>query len=68
MICVVVIRKCWILDMTPNFRVSEGSRGQVDGDRLGAAWSAAFSRLVSAWGSLAPYVATLANQSRLFIY
>ncbi|KAG7154385.1 phosphatase 1 regulatory subunit 21-like [Homarus americanus] len=43
--------------------VSEGSRGQVDGDRAGAAWSAAFSRLVSSWGSLAPYVATLASQS-----
>ncbi|XP_045621912.1 protein phosphatase 1 regulatory subunit 21 [Procambarus clarkii] len=43
--------------------VSEGSRGQVDGDRVGAAWSAAFNRLVSSWGSLAPYVATLASQS-----
>lgn len=43
--------------------VSEGSRGQVDGDRIGASWSAAFSRLVSSWGSLAPYVATLASQS-----
>ncbi|XP_027211360.2 protein phosphatase 1 regulatory subunit 21 [Penaeus vannamei] len=58
--CGAILRK--VLPLVVHW-VSEGSRGQVDGDRLGAAWSAAFSRLVSAWGSLAPYVATLANQS-----
>lgn len=58
--CGATLRK--ILPLVVHW-VSEGSRGQVDGDRLGAAWSAAFSRLVSSWGSLAPYVATLASQS-----
>ncbi|KAK3865309.1 hypothetical protein Pcinc_029079 [Petrolisthes cinctipes] len=43
--------------------VCEGSGGELSGCRAGAAWSAAFSRLVSSWGSLAPYVSTLANQS-----
>ncbi|KAK7082536.1 hypothetical protein SK128_023092 [Halocaridina rubra] len=43
--------------------VSEGNRGVVDGDRLSAAWGAAFSRLVLSWGSLTPYVSTLASQN-----
>ncbi|XP_066989294.1 protein phosphatase 1 regulatory subunit 21-like [Macrobrachium rosenbergii] len=43
--------------------ISEGCSLTVDGDRIDAAWSSSFSRLVSSWGSLAPYVAALASQS-----
>ncbi|XP_068224405.1 protein phosphatase 1 regulatory subunit 21-like isoform X1 [Palaemon carinicauda] len=43
--------------------ISERSMLALDGDRVDAAWIASFSRLVSSWGSLAPYVAALASQS-----
>ncbi|KAG0729651.1 Protein phosphatase 1 regulatory subunit 21 [Chionoecetes opilio] len=58
--CVASLRK--VLPLVVHW-VCEDNQGQASGDRTGASWSAAFSRLVSSWGSLTPYVATLANQS-----
>ncbi|XP_063871996.1 protein phosphatase 1 regulatory subunit 21-like [Scylla paramamosain] len=58
--CVASLRK--VLPLVVHW-VCEGSQGLANADRTSASWSAAFSRLVSSWGSLTPYVATLANQS-----
>ncbi|XP_045125934.1 protein phosphatase 1 regulatory subunit 21-like isoform X2 [Portunus trituberculatus] len=58
--CVASLRK--VLPLVVHW-ICEGSQGVANADRTSASWSAAFSRLVSSWGSLTPYVATLANQS-----